>query len=211
MLLTGTYSRSLDDKNRLAIPKKVRDTLGSDTAMLYLAPGTDRSLTLYTEEAFSRLGEQLSQGSPTGQEIRAFSRLFYTQAEAIELDRQGRIRVPPELARLAGLGRDVVLLGVRDHLEIWDKQRWDQYLAEKQTRYDEIAESAFQPLTPVAGQQPRTPQQRPATEDSQHQKPVEETLTEPPRTQPSIAQPSDTRENNQAVSIGSSDRPNQPR
>jgi MraZ protein len=69
--------------------------------------------------------------------------LFYSQAQRVEFDTQGRIRVPPELAQLAQLRRDAVLLGVFDHLEIWDKTRWEQYLAERQNRYDEIAEGAF--------------------------------------------------------------------
>jgi division/cell wall cluster transcriptional repressor MraZ len=68
----------------------------------------------------------------------------------VEIDRQGRLRVPPELARLASLGGDVVLLGVGDHLELWDRRTWESYLDEKQPRYDEIAESAFQAKTPAA-------------------------------------------------------------
>src|SRR5690349_18148485 len=102
MLFTGTYLRSLDDKQRLALPKRLRDTLGqSPNIPLYLAPGTDGSLALYTEEAFTRLGQQLAQGSPVGQDTRAFSRLFYAQAQAVEVDSQGRIRIPTELASLA--------------------------------------------------------------------------------------------------------------
>lgn len=145
MLFTGTYLRSLDDKQRLALPKRLRDALGqSPEVPLYLTPGTDGSLALYTEEAFVRLGQQLAQGSPVGQDTRAFSRLFYAQAQAVEIDAQGRIRIPQELAQLARLGREVMLLGVRDHLEIWDKGQWDEYLGQQQPRYDQLAESAFE-------------------------------------------------------------------
>ena len=145
MLLTGTFVRSLDEKHRLAIPKRLRDVLGHPLASLvYLAPGTDGSLALYTAEAFLRLGQQLAQGSPTGHEVRTFARLFYAQAQCAEIDRQGRVRIPPELVRLASLGEEVVLLGVGDHLEVWDRRAWESYLEDKQPRYDEIAESAFQ-------------------------------------------------------------------
>jgi MraZ protein len=75
--------------------------------------------------------------------VRAFSRLFYSQAERVELDQQGRIRIPSELALQAGLRRDVVLVGVRDHLELWDADRWRAYVTERQGQYDEIAERAF--------------------------------------------------------------------
>lgn len=152
MLLTGTFVRALDEKLRFAIPKPLRDALNKDdhhaenqakTPVLYLAPGTDGSLALYTESALNTMAAQLNQGSPTSQGVRAFSRLFYAQAQPVEMDRQGRIRVPTELAQLAGLSREIVLLGVRDHLEVWDRQRWDDYLSQKQPQYDEIAENAF--------------------------------------------------------------------
>lgn len=144
MLFTGRYPRSLDDKQRLALPKRLRDALGqAPHTPLYLTPGTDGSLALYTEDAFSRLGQQLAQGSPVGQDTRAFSRLFYAQAEAVEVDSQGRIRIPQELAQLAQLGREVMLLGVRDHMELWDKARWHDYWQDQQPRYDQLAENAF--------------------------------------------------------------------
>src|SRR5947207_13051024 len=133
MLLTGTFHRSLDEKSRFAVPKRLRDVLGHPgrNNSLYVAPGTDGSLGLFTEEAFSRLAEQLVQGSPTGQDNRTFSRLFYAQAQSVELDRLGRMRVPPELLELAHISKEIVLLGVRDHLEVWDKSRWEEYLHQK--------------------------------------------------------------------------------
>jgi len=143
-LLTGTYVRSLDDKQRIAVPKRVRDAMGGEEITnLYLAPGTDGSLAIYTEEAFSQMANHLENGPPTGHDVRAFSRVFYAQTESVEVDRQGRIRIPPELVELADLRKEVVLLGVRDHLELWDRQRWDEYLSTMQTQYDSLAESAF--------------------------------------------------------------------
>ena len=144
MLLTGTFSRSIDEKLRIAIPKRLRDALqGPEGEGLYVAPGTDCSLALYGEEAFARLAERLAQVSPTRQDVRAFTRLFYARAQRMELDSQGRIRIPPELAALAQLEKEAVLLGVQDHLELWATSRWESYLAEKQVHYDEIAEAAF--------------------------------------------------------------------
>jgi MraZ protein len=146
MLLTGSFVRAIDDKLRLAIPKRFRDALGTGPEqLLYVTPGTDRSLAVYTEETLGRLAERLAAASPAGAEVRAFSRLFYAQAQPIDLDSQGRIRIPAELAELAGLGREAILLGVQDHLEIWDRGRWEQYLAERQLSYDQLAEAAFSP------------------------------------------------------------------
>ena len=148
MLLTGTFARSLDEKNRFAIPKRLRQAIvRSGSSLAYVAPGTDGSLIVYPETAFNRLAAQLDGVSPTGQDVRAFSRLFYAQAQIVEIDSQGRVRVPPELANLANLGKEIVLLGVRDHLEVWDRQRWESYFAHKQPHYDDLAESAFQTTT----------------------------------------------------------------
>jgi MraZ protein len=91
------------------------------------------------------MAERLAAASPNGQDVRAFGRLFYAKAQAVEIDRQGRIRIPPELAQLAGLTNEAVLLGVQDHLELWDKARWSAYVDERQVRFDEIAEAAFEP------------------------------------------------------------------
>jgi MraZ protein len=144
MLLTGAFSRAIDEKQRIAIPKRVREELlRGDGNTLFIAPGTDGSLALYTEEIFATLAARLTAASPAEQDVRAFSRLFYSQAQRVEFDTQGRIRIPVELTQLAKLEREAVLLGVFDHLEIWDRARWEQYLAERQSRYDEIAEAAF--------------------------------------------------------------------
>lgn len=145
MVLTGTFSRAIDEKLRIAIPKSLREALGSRAkASLYVAPGTDGSLALYTEDALAALADRLAQASPNAQDVRAFGRLFYARAQAVELDSQGRVRIPPELAALAGLGKEAVLIGVQDHLELWERGRWEQYVAKRQSQYDQIAEAAFE-------------------------------------------------------------------
>ena len=64
--------------------------------------------------------------------------------EAADLDKAGRMLVPDRLVRFAGLQKDVVLIGVRDHLELWDAAKWNDYLAQHGPRFDAVAESAFQ-------------------------------------------------------------------
>jgi MraZ protein len=153
MLLTGTFHRSLDEKLRFAIPRPLRDgLLTSPTSVLYVAPGTDGSLALYAESSFSRLAEKLEHGSPNAREVRAFSRLFYAQVQRVEVDKQGRVRLPVELAEMAALRKEIVLVGVRDHLEIWDAEQWQGYLQQTQPHYDQLAERAFQrnPAAPAA-------------------------------------------------------------
>lgn len=145
MLLTGTFVRTLDDKQRLALPKPIREALGEPLpAALYLAPGTDGSLAMYTDSVFARLAADMGRLSPAGPDMRAFSRLFYAQAQRVELDRQGRLRIPAEMTGFFQSNKEVVLLGVRDHLELWGRSRWEAYLAAMQPHYDQIAENALQ-------------------------------------------------------------------
>jgi MraZ protein len=166
MLLTGAYERTLDEKLRLALPRSLREVLRAEK-QLVLTPGTDGSLSLFPGQAFAALAERLAERSPTGHEVRAFSRLLYAQSNRVELDSQGRIRLPAELARLANLDGEVVLLGVGDRVELWNKSRWEAYLTELQPRYDQLAESALSERpsslvsdVPVAGSMERPMQPR---------------------------------------------------
>jgi len=144
MLLTGSFVRAVDEKLRIAIPKRLRETLGEEVpGALYIAPSTDGSLSLYTPRVFEEMASRCADASPTATDVRAFRRLFFARAQRLELDRQYRIRIPPELAELANLQQEVVLLGVHDHLELWDRARWDTYLTEQAANYDQIAETAL--------------------------------------------------------------------
>jgi MraZ protein len=158
MLLTGTFTRSIDEKLRLAIPKRLREAMGVSQPEdgLYVAPGTDRSLAIYTEEGLERLAARLAQASPAQHQVRDFTRLFYARAQRVELDAQGRIRIPPELAELANLEKEAVLVGVQDHLELWNLPHWEAYLQERQSRFDEIAEAAFGGLSDLGTKDRKT-------------------------------------------------------
>jgi MraZ protein len=142
MLLTGTYPRTLDDKKRLVFPKRVRELLG-EPAALFVTPGPDQSLWVYTQAELERLAERLDQAPATDAEARVFRRLYFAQTEQVDLDRNGRVLVPERLMAFASLTHEVVLLGVRDHLELWDAARWQQFVEQNAPRFDAVAESAF--------------------------------------------------------------------
>ena len=142
MLLTGTYPRTLDDKKRLALPKRVRELL-KEPAVLFVTPGPDQSLWVYTQEALERLAQKLDQAPAADAEARVFRRLYFAQTEAIDVDRSGRVLIPDRLLQFAGLAQEVVMIGVRDHLELWDAGRWQGYLAQNAPRFDSVAEAAF--------------------------------------------------------------------
>jgi MraZ protein len=111
---------------------------------LFVTPGPDQCLWLYTHAGLEQLAEKLDRAPAADAEARVFRRLYFAQTEAVDLDRTGRILIPERLLRFAGVKHEAVLIGVRDHLELWDAQRWQQYLAQNAPRFDAVAEGAFQ-------------------------------------------------------------------
>jgi MraZ protein len=145
MTLSGTYPRSLDDKQRLAVPKRLCEDFNEpDLKSFYVAPGVDKSLVLYSPLGFEKLARKTARQSSNSAEVLKYKRLFYSRAERVELDAQGRIRLPERLVDFAALSRDVVLLGVHDHVEIWDAAAWERFLSATGPAFDEIAARASQ-------------------------------------------------------------------
>lgn len=152
MLLTGTFPRTLDEKQRFSIPKPIRDELGCpENNVLFVAPGVDGSLSLYTDVSFSQVADQITLAASNSKDGQAFARLFYAQAQRVEIDKQGRLRIPVELANWAKLTKEIVLVGVRDRLELWSKDQWQAWFEEKQPQFDDIAEKALIQSPPQIG------------------------------------------------------------
>jgi MraZ protein len=137
LVFTGTYEHAIDAKNRLAVPAEVRAMLARDAASdpvhLFVTLGEklgdDHALCLYTEEGFARRAEELDRSELEAEELLAYERLMFSLARRVELDRQGRVRLPDNLLKMTGLGGDVVLIGVKDHLEIRDRDKWNRHVA----------------------------------------------------------------------------------
>lgn len=143
MTLTGTYLRTLDEKRRIAVPKRLKDDFGeANLEYLFIAPGTQRSLVLYSPKAFAKLGDSLA-GTPSQQN---YLRLFFPSAERVDLDGQSRIRIPDRLSEFAALKREVCLLGVQDHAELWDRDSWDQFVGTNTPAFDELANQAYRAM-----------------------------------------------------------------
>lgn len=144
MALTGTFERTIDDKLRLALPKPLKDAFGvKGSDELFLAPGNEGCLSLYSPDGFDLFARQLANVSPGRANVRNFLRLFYARAERVVVDKQNRIRIPDRLMAHASLQHEVVILGVNDHAEVWDKSAWDQFLAGNSLQYDELTTEAL--------------------------------------------------------------------
>lgn len=136
MVFTGTYEHSIDAKNRLAIPSEIRVLFqraakgrSADSAShVYVTLGEGQALCLYSEEDFEKRAADLDHSELEPEELLAYERLMYSLARRVDLDKQGRVRLPENLLSLAQLGTDVVLIGVKDHLEIRDRAAWQGHV-----------------------------------------------------------------------------------
>lgn len=119
-MFMGEYNHTIDAKGRLIIPAKFRDQLGE---AFVITKGNDGCLSIYTNEAWENFLEKITK-LPGNKNSREFVRYFVSSAEVVEADKQGRVLIPANLREHAGLDKDVVLAGVIDKIEIWDKERW---------------------------------------------------------------------------------------
>jgi MraZ protein len=144
--ITGTFDRSIDEKLRLAIPRQLREGFGvADGGELFLAPGNEGCVAVYSPVGFEKFADRIANASPGRADVRKFLRLFYSRAERVVLDKQSRIRVPERLLQPNRTDREMVILGVRDHAEIWNRDTWDSYMTQNLPRFDELSSQALDP------------------------------------------------------------------
>jgi MraZ protein len=137
-MLLGEYEHTLDDKNRLTLPAKFRQALGGGVVV---TRGMDGCLFVFTRGDWDDFVSARLEGlNPFSREARQMSRFMFAGATETELDKQGRIMVPPALLEHARLGREVVVAGVRDHIEIWDQAAWRKQLKEVEGSVELVAE-----------------------------------------------------------------------
>ena len=137
-MLLGQYDHTIDDKNRLTLPAKFRKAFSDGVVV---TRGMDGCLYAYTSEEWrEHVATRLAELDPLSKEARDMKRYFFAAASEAEPDKLGRIVVPPALAEHAGLGRDVVVAGVHDHLEIWDRMTWREHLKEVEGSAEHVAE-----------------------------------------------------------------------
>ena len=135
-MFMGEYNHTVDAKGRLIVPSKFREQLGAE---FVVTKGLDGCLFVYPTEEWQSIEEKFRNISMTSKDARKFSRFFFAGAASLELDKQGRILLPPVLREYADLQKDVVLVGVLNRVEIWDKERWLENTYDED-EMDEIAE-----------------------------------------------------------------------
>ena len=144
-LFSGEYLSTIDDKNRIIIPAKVRQAAGPDGELgYYVTRGIDECISIQTarrfEETSSAAADDKSRQTAAG---RMLERLRLSQAEFGKCDRQGRFLLPARLIESLHIGKNVIIAGVNDRVEVWDAERWKQALKEAEQQLQQGAEKLY--------------------------------------------------------------------
>jgi MraZ protein len=141
-VLLGESVQRLDVKNRVTLPAKLRAHFAQGVVV---SKGFDGCLFVFSPDGWEAyVDAQLGRLDPLSRRGRDMSRWLYGGASETELDRQGRVMLPPAQLAHAGLERDIVVAGLRDHLEIWDLAAWRKREAEFEGSVEDVAESLSQ-------------------------------------------------------------------
>jgi len=123
----GEFSVTLDDASRIALPRRIREALETDK--MVITKGIDKCLWLYTTIEWKKLENQIIDSTNLfDDEERTIRRSIYGPNQEIDIDKQGRILIPPTLRIFAGLNKDCIVLGQYNYIEIWSEGRYQAYL-----------------------------------------------------------------------------------
>ena len=133
----GEYVHTIDDKNRLTLPARLRPALA---AGVVLTRGIEKNIDVYPRESWDANMARIAELDQLTREGRAMKRFVFASATVVEPDRQGRVLIPTHLMAHAGLDKEVVLAGVSSHLEIWDRSEWETQLSAMEGSAGDVAE-----------------------------------------------------------------------
>jgi MraZ protein len=145
-LLFGNYDLTIDDKNRMLVPSEIRKAIDpqTDGEAFYLVTGINHKLWLYPEKYYETLADRMQSEITPEDDALALDQLLFGMASKVEWDKQGRVLIPERVLRKSGLGKEVTLIGMRDHAEIWNRADWDARIEELDRKRAEIAVRAKQ-------------------------------------------------------------------
>ncbi len=137
MRFMGTFTPKLDEKGRLFLPAKFRDRLAEGVVV---TQGQENCLVVWPPEVFDREADRASEKPMTSKAARGYTRTFFSGGDEVVPDKQGRIGISAHLRQYADLEREVVVIGVRDRLEIWNPTKWQDYQAAEVLKFADLDE-----------------------------------------------------------------------
>jgi MraZ protein len=146
LLLTGEYQHVVDNKSRVLISNKLRTQIDVDEhgSNFYLVLGANGILCLYPEKYFEQIALAVAPGTTAPDEAIVFERISFAMSSKVELDGQGRLLLNEILRKRAGLKDHITLIGVRDHIELWNTENWEQYVSDHMAQYQKQMSQARQ-------------------------------------------------------------------
>lgn len=143
--LKGNYTTTIDEKRRLKLPKKLRESMSlSPHEQLVIGPGYDGCIFIFPPEEWEKQEEKLKNLKVESGEHRFLERVFVPQSEDVKIDRLGRLTISSRLLERAQIKRDVLILGILTRIELWEPEAYQKYLAQYQLSYEEVAERIYQ-------------------------------------------------------------------
>ncbi len=137
----GEYEHTLDKKGRLILPSKIRDAAKANyIEKFYITRGLDNCLFMIPEEEWKAQEIKLKSIPFTKSQSRKFNRLYFSGAQEVEFDKQGRILIPRYLKEFAGIKHSVMIIGVSSRIEIWDMATWKEFYNSERSSFEKIAE-----------------------------------------------------------------------
>ncbi|MDD5432182.1 MAG: division/cell wall cluster transcriptional repressor MraZ [Candidatus Omnitrophica bacterium] len=144
----GEYSHSIDRKGRIILPAKFRDVAKSHfIEKFFVTRGLDTCLFVFSEEEWRSQENKFKAISFTKQQARTFNRLYFSGAQEVTFDSQGRMLIPQYLKDYAAIKKDVVIVGVSNRIEIWSKDKWQEFYGNSRQSFEEIAEKLMDEKT----------------------------------------------------------------
>jgi len=137
-MFMGEYHHTIDIKGRMIVPSKFREGLGDS---FVITRGLDQCLFVYPMSEWKVIEEKLKALPLTKKDARAFTRFFFSGATECEIDKQGRVNIATPLLQYAKLEKECVVIGVSNRIELWSKSIWENYVAEQEDSFEEIAEN----------------------------------------------------------------------
>ncbi len=137
----GEYLHSIDRKGRIILPAKFRESAKAHfIEKFFVTRGLDKCLFMFSEEEWRSQESKFKAISFTKQQARTFNRLYFSGAVEVSPDKQGRILLPQYLKDFAEIKRDVMIVGVSNRIEIWAKDKWQEFYGSSRQSFEEIAE-----------------------------------------------------------------------
>ena len=137
----GEHEHSLDKKGRLILPAKFREAAKANyIEKFYITRGLDSCLFMFAEEEWKAQETKFKSMPFTKSQSRKFNRLYFSGAQEVIFDKQGRVLVPRYLKDYAGIKRDIMIIGVANRIEIWDIDRWKEFYNSEKGSFERIAE-----------------------------------------------------------------------